>query len=206
MIFESGQRLVFIGDSVTDCGRRDRRAPYGDGYVSMLRDRLTAKYPETELTWHNVGVSGNTVRDLKQRWDRDAIGTRPDWLAVMIGINDIWRLFMGLPHDAVPLEEYRTTLRELLLRARQETGCRLILASPYLIEPDRDEPQRRMTDEYVDAVAQLAAELGSLYVDTQTGFDRVLRHTPASTWADDRIHPNGPSHAVLAQAFLDVID
>ena len=41
----------------------------------------------------NTGVSGNTVRDLDARWQRDALDLKPDWLSVMIGINDVWRQF-----------------------------------------------------------------------------------------------------------------
>ena len=93
MMFEADQRIVFIGDSITDCGRRDVRAPYGDGYMSLVRALVTARFPAVPLTWVNRGVGGDTVRDLAARWERDAVGERPDWLVVMIGINDVWRAF-----------------------------------------------------------------------------------------------------------------
>lgn len=48
MIFESGQRVVFIGDSITDCGRRDVAAPYGDGYLSLIRAFVTASHPGSD--------------------------------------------------------------------------------------------------------------------------------------------------------------
>ena len=59
-----------------------------------------------------MGVSGNTVRILAARWDTDVVALEPEWLAVMIGINDVWRQFDGVDsNSAVPLEEYgrRTT-------------------------------------------------------------------------------------------------
>ncbi|MEV4134153.1 SGNH/GDSL hydrolase family protein [Dactylosporangium sp. NPDC049742] len=205
MMFEAGQRIVFIGDSITDCGRRDVRAPYGDGYMSLVRAFVTARFPGTPLTWVNRGVSGNTVRDLAARWDRDAIGERPDWLVVMIGINDVWRAFAGRPHEAVPLEEYEATLRTLLRSAVDATGCRLLLADPYLIEPDRTEPQRAESDRYAAVMARLAAEFGAPHVATQRAFDAVLEVSPPDQWADDRIHPGLPGHAAIADAFLRVI-
>src|SRR5215213_2653753 len=167
MMFEAGQRIVFIGDSITDCGRRDAHAPYGDGYLNLVRAFITARFPAAPLTWVNRGVGGDTVRDLAARWERDAVGERPDWLVVMIGINDIWRAFGGRPDEAVPLEEYEATLRTLLRRAVDATGCRLLLADPYLIEPDRAEPQRAETDRYAAAVARLAAEFAAPHVATQ---------------------------------------
>jgi lysophospholipase L1-like esterase len=205
VIFDSGQHILFIGDSITDCGRRDVNAPYGDGYMSLVRAFVTAARPELHLTWTNHGIGGDTVRDLAARWERDAVAPRPDWLSVKIGINDVWRLFSDRPDEAVPIEEYEETLRGLLRRAVDATGCRLILADPYVIEPDRDEPQRAGTARFAAVVARLAAEFDAVHVPTQEAFDRVLAHTTPADWADDRIHPNLPGHAVIARAFLDAI-
>jgi lysophospholipase L1-like esterase len=68
MIFATGQRLLFIGDSITDCGRTGPAAPYGDGYVSLLRALVTVRHAERDLTWINRGVAGDTVRELRRRW------------------------------------------------------------------------------------------------------------------------------------------
>lgn len=206
MIFEPRQRIVFIGDSITDCGRRDVNAPYGDGYMNLVRSFVTARRPELDLSWVNRGVSGDTVRDLAKRWDSDAIGVRPDWLSVMIGINDIWRAYSpGSEADAVPIDEYEATLRDLLRAVVDATDCRLILADPYFIEPDPAQPQRADTDRYCDVVGDLAAEFGALHVRTQQAFNSVLAGTRPEDWADDQVHPNLPGHAVIAQAYLDVI-
>lgn len=205
MIFEHRQRIVFIGDSITDCGRRDERAPFGDGYMNLVRSLVTARHPELGLTWVNRGISGDTVRHLSNRWEEDAIATAPDWLSVMIGINDIWRRYDGWPADAVPIDEYQATLRGLLREAIDRTGCRLILADPYLIEPDRTEPQRADTDRYCQVVAGLAEEFDAYHVRTQDAFDTVLASTSPQDWADDRVHPNLPGHAVIATAYLDVL-
>lgn len=206
MLFSAGQRVVFIGDSITDCDRRGAAAPYGDGYVDLVRSLVTARYPELGLRWVNRGVGGDTVRDLADRWEADAIGTAPDWLSVMIGINDIWHAFGSHPEQAVPVEEYATTLRALLRRAVDRTDCRLIVAEPYLIEPDRTEPQRAETDRYCLVAREIAAEFDAVNVRTQDAFDAVLASTGPADWAEDRVHPNRPGHAVIAQAFLRALN
>ena len=45
---------------------------------------------------------------------------KPDWLTIMIGINDVWRQFDNpLSTDShVFLEEYESTLRELVASVR----------------------------------------------------------------------------------------
>ena len=40
--FEQHQKILFIGDSITDCGRRDANAPFGSGYVNLVRALVTA--------------------------------------------------------------------------------------------------------------------------------------------------------------------
>ena len=64
MIFGTGQKILFIGDSITDCGRRDAAAPYGNGYMSLVRSFVIARYPELGLSFKNRGVGGDTVRHL----------------------------------------------------------------------------------------------------------------------------------------------
>ena len=133
------------------------------------------------------------------------IALRPDWLSVLIGINDVWRSYAGPPEDAVQIEEYRTNLRTLLAGAVEATGCRLILAEPYLIEPDRTEPQRAQSDHYVAVVRELAVEFDALLIRAQDAFDRVLTHRPSTHWSPDRVHPNAAGHAVIAGAYLAAI-
>ncbi len=205
MLFGSGQKILFIGDSITDCGRRDIFAPYGNGYVSMVRALLLARYPDCGLSSVNRGIGGNTVRHLAQRWEQDVIAERPDWLSVKIGINDVWRAFGDNASDAVPLNEYEATLRTLLDRAREATGARLILMEPYVIEPDRTEPMRSAMDGFGAVVGRIAEEYGAVLVRTQAAFDTVLEHTPPTDWAEDRVHPALPGHAVIALAFLRAV-
>lgn len=133
--FHKGQKIVFIGDSITDAGRTSGRSEYGDGDVARVRELLLAGRPVQTLTMVNRGVSGDTVRSLKDRWERDALAERPDWLSVKIGVNDVWRMFGDQPDEAVPAGEYAATLRELLSRAA-DAGSKMILIAPFLIEPD----------------------------------------------------------------------
>ena len=110
--FGVGEKVVFIGDSITDCGRRtEQDGPYGKGYVSLVRALLHARYPAHGLTIVNRGIGGNTIRDLAARWQEDVLNEAPDWLSVKIGINDVGRLIAGNLADHVGLDEYEATYR-----------------------------------------------------------------------------------------------
>lgn len=197
MLFQARQKIVFIGDSITDCGRREAGTPYGTGYVNLVRSLIQARYPALDLTIVNKGIGGNTVRDLAARWQQDVIEEHPDWLSVKIGINDAYR--------EVPLNEYETTLRKLLQQTREETGARFIMLTPYLIQPDRSNPERMRMDRYGAVMSELAQEFAAISVNTQSAFDTVLASTQATDWASDRVHPDTPGHAVIALAFLHAI-
>jgi len=204
MIFEPRQTIVCIGDSITDAGRMGRAAPYGDGYVNMVEMLLQAHYPCLELRVLNRGISGNTVRDLAARWERDALTERPDWLSVMIGINDVWRAWGDNPREAVPLPEYDATLRDLLGQV-QANSTGLVVMTPFLIETDRRDLMRRQTDLYAAAVRVIAADCGAVLVDTQAAFDAALEQHPPGHWSGDRVHPSVAGHALLARTWLRAV-
>lgn len=203
LVFAPGQRVVFIGDSITDAGRRtEASAPYGTGYVSLVRAFLLARYPGHSLEIFNHGIGGNTVRDLAARWERDVVEAKPDWLSVKIGINDVWRQVAGRWSEAVLLDEYAETYERLLRRTSAATDARLILMEPYVIESDHADQFRSLIDQYLPVVHKLAEQFGAILIRTQAAFDEALAQQPASFWANDRVHPNLPGHAVIARAFL----
>ena len=136
LCFGAGEKIVFIGDSITDCGRRAApHAPYGNGYVSLARALLHARYPARGLRIVNRGIGGNTIRDLAARWREDVLAEEPDWLSVKVGINDVGRLIIGNLTDHVPIDEYEATYRTLLQQTPAAANGKLILLEPYVIEP-----------------------------------------------------------------------
>ena len=82
--FKANQTLLFIGDSITDCGR-DRPVGHrwnslGEGYVSFVDSMLRAAMPETPVRVLNTGISGNRVTDLEARWKSDVLDLEHNWL------------------------------------------------------------------------------------------------------------------------------
>src|ERR1700676_2790310 len=142
MGIKPGERLIFIGDSVTDCGRlrpvgRGSPEALGEGYVAAVGAMLALVHPRRPVRITNMGTSGNTVRDLAARWDADVIALEPDWLSVMIGINDVWRQFDGKDRKAaVMLHEFWDTYEGLLARTRPLLKG-LVLMTPYYVHSDR---------------------------------------------------------------------
>lgn len=212
MLIENNARLIMIGDSVTDCERarpcgEARSDGTGKGYVTIVNARLTVKYPERNIRVMNMGVGGNRIRDLKTRWQSDVLDLKPDWLSIMIGINDVWRQFDSplRKEEHVYLEEYVQTFRELIEQT-QPLLKGLVLMTPYYMEPNRNDPMRKTMDLYGEAVKVLAKEYNTLLVDTQKGFDEIFQHMHPNAIAWDRVHPNAIGHTILANGFLEAVE
>lgn len=212
MLIAPKSKLLIIGDSVSDAGRGHPVGEglfdaIGKGYIAQVDALLTATHPEMGIRVVNMGTSGNTVLDLKNRWTRDVIEQKPDWLAVMIGINDVWRQFdlPRQPETHVLPDQYEATYRQILAEVRPSLKG-LILMTPYYIEPNTMDAMRAQMDKYGQIVRKLAREFDAVLVDTQAAFNTFLKTQYPATLSWDRVHPNYIGGMVLALAFLKAIE
>ena len=212
MKIQKNDKWVLMGDSVTDAGRSQPVGeglfdPQGKGYVNFILALFGAVCPERNVRIVNMGTSGNTSRDLRGRWQRDCLDLNPDWVSIMIGVNDVWRQFdMPLIKEAhIGLKEYEENLRWMAEQSLPKVKG-LILATPYVLEANKKDAMRVRMDQYGAVVRKLAKEYKVLLVDTQAAFDAFFKahHTMALAW--DRIHPNQTGHMILARAFLKTVE
>ncbi len=217
MKLENGQRFVFIGDSVTDMGRTRNAEgiseglfePLGKGYPHVFSGLVAAAYPQlNKLRLTNVGNSGNTIRDLKARWQKDVLDLNPDWLSIMIGINDVWRQFDSpqLPETHVLPDEYEATLDELTAKTLPALKGGMIIMTPYYLETNRQDAMRARMDEYGAICKKIAEKYGTFFIDTQAAFDHFFQYQHSSFVAWDRVHPNIYGATILAREMLKVLD
>lgn len=211
MKLEKGQKLLFIGDSITDCDRAKPKGEglfgaLGNGYVSYVDGLLQSVYPELGIRVVNKGISGNTVRDLKKRWEEDVLQQEPDWLSIMIGINDVWRQYDTpfIKDHHVYINEYKETL-ERLIQISKPVVKGLILMTPYYLESNEQDKMRQTMDQYGEVVKEIAKEYDCILVDTQAAFNEVLKELYSAALAWDRVHPNAAGHMVITRALLGSI-
>lgn len=211
MLLEKNDTLLFIGDSISDY---ERKRPVGEGlfnalghsYVACAGALLNCMYPELHLRVINMGVSGNQVRDLDARWQTDVMDLKPQWVSVLIGINDVWRQFdcPQMPETHVSLQEYKETYARLIERTLPQVKG-MILMTPYYMEPNRQDPMRARMDEYGAVVRKLADKYHLTFVDLQAGWDRLFQHMHSTNIAWDRVHPNQTGCMYIAKQFLQAI-
>ncbi|WP_237153489.1 SGNH/GDSL hydrolase family protein [Oryzibacter oryziterrae] len=212
MKIHANSKLLMIGDSITDWSRAKPIGEalfdsLGTGYVGLINAHLNAVHAKARIRVVNMGVSGDTVRDLEARWSTDVEALKPDWLSIMIGVNDVWRQFDARlqTEKHVLIGEYEETLERLIARTLPSLKG-LILMTPYFVEPNTADPMRILIDQYGAVVRKLADKHGAIFVDTQAAFDAITGDIHPMGIATDRIHPTLTGHTILTRAFLKAID
>lgn len=212
MIFENMDRIVFAGDSITDMGSTN---PVGEGlfdnvgrsYVRVVENMLAVYYPEIKIRVTNSGIAGNTSRDLLNRFDRDVVDLKPDWVSICIGINDVWRQFdcPAMPDTHVLPDEYESNLETMISKVKDNVKG-IFLISPYIMEPNSEDMMRNRMNDYVEICRKLAQKHGCIFIDFQKMYEDYckIRHSSYIAW--DRIHPNQIGATLMAKEFLKKCD
>jgi len=206
LLLQPGARVLFQGDSITDAGRgREDDTQLGYGYANYIAAWLSASYPERRLTFLNRGISGNRVYDMEARWTEDCIDLQPDWLSILIGINDTWRRYDS--NTPSPIPEFEASYRRILERVKNETKAQLILLEPFVLPtpPDRI-AWREDLDPRIDVVRRLARDFGALYVPYDGLFASASTQREPAYWAADGVHPTQAGHALMAQAWINAVE
>jgi len=208
MIFDVNEKVVFAGDSVTDMGSAkpvgEGTKNLGQGYVNLVKSLLSVWYPELDVRVTNSGIDGHNSRMLLDRFDRDVIDLKPDWVSICIGINDVWRQF-DIPaiHEAhVSTEEYEQNVEAMIEKCKAANVKGIFLATPYYMEPNREDMMRNRMDKYGAICKKLAEKHGCIFVDYQSAYDEFLKHYHSSYIAWDRVHPNQVGSLLMAKTFL----
>lgn len=192
------QLTVFIGDSVTDCGRLIE-PPYGDGYVFNIAKsgRLTGEII-------NVGTSGHRLVDLENRWNSDVLAHNPTLVSVAIGINDTWRRYDD--NDPTSVEEFEERYRRVLTATKAHGNSDFVLCEPFLLEV-REEMNtwREDLDPKIAVVHKMAAEFGAKLVPFDQHFKAKAKEITMVELADDGIHPSKLGHQIMADLWLRTV-
>lgn len=194
-----GSHVLFVGDSVTDCGRRTDPGALGDGYV-----RLLAEGPLRGARVTNRGVGGDRAVDLAARWDADVLRERPDVLSVLVGVNDTWRRYdAGATTSATAFE---ATYRALLGSALAAGVRRLVLVEPFVlpVTPEQERWWDEDLGERVGVVRRLAAEHGATLVPAALHLTALAGSARAADLAADGVHPTPAGHRALADLWWSV--
>ena len=198
--FQDGERILFLGDSITHNGDFIRWTQY----LHHLR------YPGTPL-FLNAGVAGGSAGGGLTRLPWDVLSRKPERVFIMFGMND---LSIGLykdggnemtPERLEPLENYRKNL-EKLCDIFQEENCKTVLVTPTPYDQYDEGNPSTYNEAALSAGAKIVREIaekrGLELVDFHAPLTELMKKRPVPTpMRGDHIHPNVLGQLLMAYYF-----
>lgn len=200
--------VLFQGDSITDAGRsRTNDAEMGYGYPTLVTAELSAEYPE-QFEFINKGISGNRVVDLYARIKSDFINIKPDYLTILIGVNDVWHEFQsrnGVDNDKY-FEIYCKLIEEIKAMLPE---VKIFILEPFVLKAsatsDNYSVFRRETEMRAKSSKAVAEKYSLEFIPLQQMFDDAEKKAQASFWLADGVHPTAAGHRLIANKVSDAL-
>jgi hexosaminidase len=194
-----GERIVFLGDSITDQG----------GYLTLVADRLGG--PVTINRGLNGGIASDILNGAEQWGDaQPSLGAvletdHPTVCVIFLGINDL------MQERAPGLEAFAENLRRIV-DACHSAGARVVLGTPALageLPAGRNEHDAAIAS-YAAAARRVAEESGAHFADVRGAVLTRLAQphgepAHAGLLTYDGIHMLPEGNALLAEVFAAAI-
>ena len=209
------KRILFQGDSITDCGRnREQFFDTGSGYANLVRAMLGADHPGA-YEFINRGIGGNRVVDLYARIKADFINLKPDYASIFIGVNDVWaEVDWNNGVDTGKFEKIYGMLIDEVQAACP--GIKLMIIAPFVIEgihtqnteimPDRFSRFQIGVAEKAAACKRIAEKYGLPLIELQPAFDEACTKAPADYWTSDGVHPTPCGHEIIKRLWIETFE
>ena len=203
-------KVLFYGDSITDAGR-NRDLLYGEeslgfGYVKYAAEGLRERgFAEEEII--NRGISGNRIVDLYARIKADCWNHKPDFISVLIGVNDIWH---EIEHqNGVELDRFEKMYRFLIEDTKKALpGVTMMLCEPFVLKGTATtEKFDRFMEvyKYAEVVKKLAEEYGLYYLPLQETLTKTAGDNETE-YLSDGVHPAVAGAKLIANEWLNAFD
>ena len=205
------KRILFQGDSITDCGRnREQIGSMGTGYAFMVKGQLGAECPD-EYEFINKGISGNRIVDVYARIKQDIINLKPDYMSLLVGVNDVWHELNWC--NGVSAEKFEKIYDMLIGEVLEALpDLKIMLLAPFVLEasattateeePDRWDNFRTEVPLRAAAAERIAKKYGLPLITLQDKFDEACKQAPASYWLADGVHPTPMGHWIIKNEWL----
>lgn len=209
--------ILFQGDSITDAGRdKQSFTSMGKGYPMLVQAALGLDNPN-EYQFYNRGISGNRIPDVYARIVKDILFLKPDYMSLLIGVNDIWHGFHKEAPNGTGAARFEKVYNLLLDELKEELpGLKIMLMEPFVLkgtatENREDEPER--WNEFSSGVYELAAivkkianERSLTFIPLQKRLDDLAKTMPACEILSDGVHPTAIGHEFIKRAWLEAFD
>ena len=192
ILVKSGEKVAFLGDSITQGGWSSSK-----GYVKLVAAGLKANGIEIEVA--PAGISGHKSNEMLKRLERDVLSKSPQWMTLSCGVNDVWHGTKG-----VPLDDYKKNIREIVDKAIG-ADVKVVILTATVIHEKLDSPENQKLEAYNAFLRDLAKEKNLRLADLNSMFqERIKAAGTADTklLTTDGVHMNPEGNRVMAEGVL----
>lgn len=206
--FKTGDRVVFIGNSITDGGH----------YHSYIWLYYMTHFPNTRFMVYNAGIGGDVAGQMYRRLDYDVFPHKPTVVTLTFGMNDSgYYDFYKKEADSIAtarVAECYASYKKIETVFKQYPAVKkiLITTSPYdetsRFTKNNIFPGKSKTMLKIDDFQEAAAKAnGWGFIDFNRPMTAINQREQAkdSTFTicgTDRIHPGNDGHLIMAAIFL----
>lgn len=206
-------KILFDGDSITDCYRTHNILPndlyanegeLGVGYPMLVSSLLKLNREENYLV-NNVGVAGDRICDLLDRIDK-VVEFKPDYYVLMIGINDLWRMFET--KKMVLNEDFENNYRKVLSTVKNcNNNVKFIIQTITYTQCENSEPIFvKEVEEKNVIIKKLANEFNAELIDTNKIILENIKKTKLTDWLfEDGVHYTAHTNMIVANKVIELI-
>lgn len=207
------KRFLFQGDSITDAQRNkniDNIPNYeiGNGYATVVAASLGVRH-HGKLEFFNRGISGNRVVDLYARIKKDIINLKPDYLSILIGVNDVWHELEN--QNGVSAEKFELIYSMLIEEIKEELhDVKIYILEPFLTHGEavdnRWEVFRSEVEKRAAASKKIAEKYNLTFIPLQEKFDDACKNAPCTYWTKEGVHPTAMGHGIIASSLTQAVE
>lgn len=203
------EKILFQGDSITDWFRiKDNDSILGSNYVNMVAGEIGLRYPN-EYEFINRGIGGNRSIDILARTQTDIISLKPDYLSMLVGVNDVWHA-VKFGYDVNP-ERYELYFNTIIQDVKKNLpNTKIMIMEPFILKGSVAMQKPNIFIDGVNKLAQISRKIASnnniVFVALQERFDKMLKYAPVEYWSSDGVHPNAPGHCIIKNAWIEAFE
>ena len=209
------KRILFQGDSITDCDRRrEDDAHVGTGYALLVKSQLGVDNPG-KFEFFTKGISGNRIVDLYARIKSDIINLNPDYISILIGVNDVWHEFGR--HNGVDADKFEKIYCMLIEELREELpDVKIMIMEPFCLkgvgtqnteeEPDKWNVFNTEVRKRAEKAKKVAEKYNLTFVELQNVFDKATEIIDDTYWLVDGVHPTAMGHQLIKREWMKAFE
>ena len=178
----------------------------------MLVKALIGYEHPGEFDFQNRGISGNRIVDVYARIKADIINLKPDYMSILIGVNDVWHEFGR--HNGVDAEKYEKIYCMLIEEIKEVLPeIKIMILEPFCLEASATQnteidPNRWATfssevKKRAEKARKVAEKYNLTFVPLQDKFDAAAKTCENSYWLRDGVHPTAMGHELIKRAWLE---